>query len=739
MASVDPFFLAVIQWHPRLGGLWCGVVIFALAAWLYFLHQRLRRRHSPIRARWLLLPKCLTALALLFALFNPVSALQKNEAAKGKVLVLVDDSSSMDVADDYQQPRVARARKIVEAWKDGLPKDVHLDLADFDTTIHAADSTKPTAVRNTDLGACLLALAERNDVASYLGVVLLTDGGDEVLDNPVLPKLPLHVVGIGSDPAGWNDVAIAGVDCPTTVEKDTGFEMTADLQARAGHGGDFARKLSQVGLLLERETGTNNWTRVSRQPVDLSNLRQVVHLPLKSADVGVQRYRLSLEPVAGELSQLNNTREVTVNVQKKSLHVLFFAESLGQEFKVLRNELAHDPGIAFTALFRTTANRYLLQGDRQAGDDALTAGFPASAKGLAGYDAVVLGSFPASDFSARQMQALSQFCENGGAVLFLGGDNSFGRGGYAASPLAALLPWHITDQEAEPAHGNFPVGVSPMGTGSPILAGVEEVLARRSVPLDTVNLVGDLKPGAQALLSTHVDGRDLPVVAMQPFGKGKVLGIATSTLWKWALQPEPVRPVYGLLWRQAVRVLTGQTEGGQHLALHWDKEFYRPGETAVGQIRALGPEAATVRFTAELEAKGQTVPVTLEPAPGDEQAFQVKLRFRERADYNFRLVAYQGDRVLETYKKHFPVAAQLPEGARLEPDELFLKKLAEDGGGSYFREDEASRFPELFSEKNARKVTVKEVALAEAGPWFLLVFLGLLAGEWILRRKFNLF
>jgi len=739
VASADQFCLAVIQWHPRLGGLWCGVAVCALAAWLYYLHQRLRQRHSPARARWLLLPKCLTVLALLVALFNPVSALQKNEAAKGKLLVLVDDSSSMDVADDYQQPRVARARKIVEAWKDGLPRDVHMDLADLDTTIHAPDTTKPAAVRDTDLGACLLALAERNDVASYLGVVLLTDGGDEVLDRPALPKLPLHVVGLGTDAAGWNDVAIAGVDCPATVEKDTGFELTADLQARAGHGGDFAQKLSQVGLLLERDAGTNNWVRVSRQTVDLSNLRRVVHLPLKIADVGVQRYRVSLEPVAGELSLLNNSREVTVNVQKKSLHVLFFAENLGQEFKVLRNELAHDPGIAFTALFRTTADRFLLQGDRQAGDDALTAGFPASAKGLAGYDAVVLGSFPAADLSARQMQALAQYCENGGAVLLLGGDTSFGRGGYAASPLAALLPWHIADQEAEPAQGNLPVSVSPMGTGSPILAGVEEVLARRSVPIDAVNRVGDLKPGAQALLSTHVDGRDLAVVAMQPFGKGKVLGIATSTLWKWALQPEPVRPVYGLLWRQAVRILTGQTEGGQHLALHWDREFYRPGEMAVGQIRALGPEAATVRLTAELEAKGSTVPVTLEPVPGDAQAFQVKLRFRERADYHFRLVAYQGDHVLETYKKQFPVAAQLPEGARLELNESFLKKLAEDGGGSYFREDEASRLPELFSEKNSRKVTVEETPLAEAGPWFLLLVLALLAGEWILRRKFNLF
>ena len=47
-----------------------------------------RRFFSPARARWLLLPKILTLLALLFVLFDPVSAVQKNESATGKLLVL---------------------------------------------------------------------------------------------------------------------------------------------------------------------------------------------------------------------------------------------------------------------------------------------------------------------------------------------------------------------------------------------------------------------------------------------------------------------------------------------------------------------------------------------------------------------------------------------------------------------------------------------------------------------------
>ena len=123
--SADHFLLALIEWHPRFSGIWCGVILLAEAAWLYYLHRRMRRRVSPGRARWLLLPKILTLVALLFVLFNPVSAMQKDESVKGKLLVLVDSSSSMDVADDYHRPRVVRARQIVEgALFPGAPDQI---------------------------------------------------------------------------------------------------------------------------------------------------------------------------------------------------------------------------------------------------------------------------------------------------------------------------------------------------------------------------------------------------------------------------------------------------------------------------------------------------------------------------------------------------------------------------------------------------------------------------------------
>ena len=731
--------LAVLQWHPHLGGLWCAVLFGGASAWLWFLYRRLLRRLPPAKARWLITPKLLALVLLLVILFDPVSAIQKSEPVKGNLLALVDSSSSMDVADDYRQPRVARARQIVQRWQRALPAEIRVEELDFDTTIHKPGPAPGAALRGTDLAGCLLALSERADIASCLGVVLLTDGGDEQIETTALPKAPLYVVGTGTDPSTWNDLAITDVQCPVAAEKDVDFEITADLQARAGHGMGFAERVAHPRLLLEHATGSNSWEKVLEQAPDLSNLRARARLPVKCAQTGLQHYRLTALALPGELSALNNSRLLTVNVQKKSLRVLYFTRELGQEFKMLRSELGRDPGISFTALFRTTGERFVLQGDRRPADEALAAGLPSTRQGLEAFDAIILGSFPAQDCAPRQMQALIQFVENGGTLIFLGGEESFGRGGYAQTSLAPLFPWSLSDREPEPAHETVTVRVPPMGAGHPILATVEDILARSSATLDAVNLVSELKPGATALLDARLGTRELALVAIQPFGKGKVLGIASNTLWKWAAQPEPLRSAYGLFWRQSIRNLTGKTEGGQNLSVRFDKDFYRPGEQAAVEIRAPGARPDPLRFAASLAIQDQAAPVSVEPLPGQIQTWQAKLRFRERGEYVFRLVAYQGERVLETYEKNLAIAPLLSEGSRLEVDEPFLQQLAQRGGGAYFRETDADQLLQRIGGRHARRVTLQESSLVEAGPWFLLALLALLVFEWILRRKMSLF
>ena len=478
--------IGALVWHPHVSAVQGAVLFGLVAVWLYFVHQRMLTRLSPSKARALIVAKAASLVLLLLALFDPSWSMPQRRGAESRILALVDESSSMDVKDDAQSPRIARARRALDRLKDRLGSQARVETRAFDTEIRdfqARPLTQTTnELRGTDLAGCLLSLSERSDTSAYSAIAIFTDGGDETVEGAALPPVPLYVAGIGSDPSRWNDLAIGELRFPAAVEKDVGFEISADLTARAGGGGNFAANLAQVRVSLERKRDAS-WEPVAENTVNLSNRRARTRFRASCAVPGIATFRVSVQPVAGELSLLNNTRTFQMDVRKKAVHVLFFTREVGSDLKTLRNELASDPGVTFTALYRTIGERFTVQGERLPGDEDLDAGFPTSPDVLKLFDCVVIGSFPSSQWRKEQMEALAKYVSDGGAAIFLGGEESFGRGGYAGTPLAPLFPWQVKDGEPEMLRGEFSVSIPAAASADPIVSGIGEHLSREGKPL----------------------------------------------------------------------------------------------------------------------------------------------------------------------------------------------------------------------------------------------------------------
>jgi len=731
--------IAALLWRPHLSPFLCGLLVLAAAVWLWAVYQRLLARLEPVKARMIIAPKAAALILLLVAVFEPVWYVETMEKARGKLLVLVDASSSMDVVDDGQHSRLARARTAVERLKKSLPVDIQVEALDFTTQLHkAGEGTRTNGIRGTDIGGVLAAMSEQRDVASTLGVLLVTDGGDDTLEGLLPPPVPLHILGVGAPPDKWNDIAIEKVSHPPTVEKEVEYEIEVNLEARTGGGRRFVQELRRVPVVLEEQV-SGQWRTVADKTVNLSNRRAQVKFATSNKEVGLRYFRVTAGPVNGELTTLNNVRHFAVEAQKKSLHVLYFSRELGMDFRAIRSEMARDPGVAFTALFRTLSERFTLQGDRMPGDEELEAGFPTSEKTLKLYDCVILGSFPAEDWSEQQMKALLQYAEGGGVVIFLGGSKSFGAGGYARTELAPMFPWKLDDREPDMALGAFPIKVPPAASGHPILSGVSEALIREGAIVESVNPVGEVKVGATVLMEVRLENRTVALAAMHNFGKGKVFALASNTMWKWTSRSEGLRTAFGLFWRQCIRNLTGKQEGGRVFTVKWDKEAYRPGEQATPEIQVTSPGTAEgIRFTASLGFGNTTTPVRVEPVQGQARTWSCKLRLNQRGDYSFKLVAYRGDEMVDSYEKALRIAPLVDEGARLELDADGLAKLAERCSGAFYRENELEQLVKRISIGSGRKVIAQEASLAQAGPWFVLLFIALLATEWILRRRNHL-
>jgi len=80
----------------------------------------------------------------------------------------------------------------------------------------------------------------------------------------------------------------------------------------------------------------------------------------------------------------------------------------------------------------------------------------------------------------------------------------------------------------------------------------------------------------------------------------------------------------------------------------------------------------------------------------------------------------------------------LNEGANLEVDHAFLSSLASLGGGMYFPEGQFDSLIGTLRNRLLGRAVSMEVPLIQDKFIYILIFVGILMLEWIIRRKMNL-
>jgi len=727
--------MRALEWNPSFGPVVTALIVLGAGVYFYLLLPRLIQRHGRVNAWILLLPKMLLTGLLVLALLDPDFKFSGWNPTPAKVLILQDISSSMDLRDDGSSTRSERAADLIRQLEAEAPSSIRFEVLPFDATLHKPGFIPKTgADRGTDLAAMFLALGSQANLADADGAIVVTDGGDETVELANVPSLPLAIVGVGASPDSWNDIGIGTVMAPASVEEKSQFDLEADLYARAGTHDN----LSALKVSLD-EGHDKKWTEVQSQTVDLSPLRAAAAFHVQVNGTGAQRYRVRLPQLPGELTYANNSRIVNVQVQQRALHVLYFTQELGVDYKYLRTELGADSGVAFTAMYRVLKDQFTVQGDRTGFQD-LAQGFPTKGDVLKRYDCVILGSFAASEFTDAQAQTLAHYVETGGALILLGGESSFGRGGYADSKLAPLMPWTIRDDEPDLVTGSFPVSVAASGEAVEFTSGLREDLgASGGASLDSLNQPGGLRPGAISLLDAAISNRTEPVVAWQRYGQGQVLGIATNTMWKWAAAGRETRSLYGKFWRQAVRGVTKKLEGGSLLGVHWNQDHYRPDEQAIVEVQLRSAaDAGAIRLVGSVSGPGANKEVNLGPVMGQADLYTAKISLAQRGDYTFHLSAYAGANLAESYDRVLPVEPLLEEGASPELKEAYLRDIAARANGVYTGEKDLAPIRAFLRGQIVSQQSSVATPLVNVWNIFPFGVMIILIGEWLLRRRLNL-
>ena len=719
-----------------------GALALLLAALAY------RRAHATLTPRDRVVLFGLRAgvvAVLVFCLAGPALRLSTIVPQQNVLGILVDDSRSMRVADQNGQTRGAVAAGAFAA--DGpvmraLAERFRVRLFRFSTSLDRVDSLGGLAFdgRRTDLAEALAAARRELSTAPLAGLVVVSDGADNAgaaLTEPLLSlaadRIPVHTVGIG-DARFEPDIEVRRAAVPPSVLQGAAVVAELSVQA-AGFGG------RTVPLIVEDQGRILNQTEI-RLPA--GGEPAVVRAHFLVSEPGPRRLRFSIPAQAGELLAENNAVEALLVVERRVERILYFEGEPRFEVKFLRRAVADDDRLEVVTLLRSADDKFLRLG--VADSTELAAGFPRTRAELFRYRGLILGSIEASFFTHDQLQMLAEFVSvRGGGLLVLGGRKAFATGGWAQTPLADVLPVVIEPSAAADTAFFVEVAVEPVALGldHPVLQlrPTPEASAARWDSLPALSLlapVREAKPGASVLLTGNGRGGPYVVLATQRYGRGRAVALTSQDSWIWQMHADiPLEDeTHEVFWRQLLRYLVSEVP--QPLSARLSADRVEPGQPVT--------ITADVADSGYVRVNGADAWATIVDPAGVEH--EVPLRWTVRRDgeyeaawtpalpglHEVRIRAEQGGRVLGERSVYLQAGDLGAEyfGAALQ--EGTLRRVAEETGGRYYTPSTLRTLAEdvTFTESGA---TVVEYRDLWDMPILLFLLIGLLSGEWTLRRR----
>lgn len=530
----------------------------------------------------------LAAAALLAALANPSLQSETKRPLSDIVLVLVDESASQRLGKRPAQTEAALAAVLAEL--------AALPMTEA-RVLRVTDGAKDAGTQA--MGALARALAAEPP-GRVAGAIVISDG--QVHDLAAAPDMPapLHLL-------------------------VTGHEQDWDRRITLSAAPAFAI-LGEEAILSLRVEDIGPAPAVPAGMVDLSiavdaaeplvftvPLGQDLDLPLRLDHAGQNVIRLSVAPVAGELTPANNAAVVAINGVRDRLRVLLVSGEPHAGERVWRNLLKSDPAVD---LVHFTILRPPEKQDGIPIEELALIAFPTRelfVEKIRDFDLIIFDRYSMQGILPLDyIQNVVDYVQGGGTVLVAAGPEFGSAESLWRTPLAAILPVEPT---ARVISKGFRPELTDTGRRHPVTAGL--AAAAPEGGWGRWFRMVEMRATAGQVLMTGPEGR--PLLVLDRVGEGRVAVLASDHIWLWGRGFEGGGPQLELLRRLA----------------HWMlKEPELEEETLSARV-----EGAEIAVTRRRLAPGAPGPVTVTAPDGAER----KLALTETAPGLFEGRLPQGD------------------------------------------------------------------------------------------------
>lgn len=710
-----------------------GVVALIAAAALLTRQVRGRPRDRAILG----VLRVSAVVLLVLCLMQPQVVVAESASRGNLLAVLVDESRSMLVPDEHGVSRADAVRALLAADSGllaSLGNRFQLRLYGYGNDVRRVRSSADLdfSQPRTALANALESVAAELDGQPLAGMVVIGDGGDDAagdlarsLRSLRARNVPVFTVLAGGEPT--RDVTVAAIEIPERAMRGSAADARVTLEHRGLAG-------TTVRVLAEDEGRV-----VATREVTLPRSgRASVGLPVPMHEEGSRRIRFRVSEVTGDQVSGNDQRLAVVRVDATPRRVLYFEGEPRPEPKFVRQAVADDRELQMVLLQRTAEDKYLRLGVQDSVE--LAAGFPSSREDLFDYDAIILGSVEASEFSFEQLRMIEDFVgARGGGLLLLGGRRALGEGGFANTPVGVLSPLVLPE-------------VSPSGMLDTVFprmtaAGREHAAVRlgasadsaegrwRSMPAVTVvNRTGALKAGAVALLS-GASGAAEPLLAYQRFGAGRTAVLLSQDSWIWQMHADMSLEdqSHETFWRQLLRWLAGDSPG--RLTSTVARATTEPGEEIEMHAMATDGRFAPVAnalVTATVTSPAGVVSETAFIADSD-GGYTSSFRPQESGLWTVRVSSLASDGTQEYDNLSFAVEESRDEFYDVAPARETFARVAGATSGRAYDMTSVEALPREIVYASAGATTRERKDLWDA-PAMLFALLAVLSADWGYRR-----
>ncbi len=723
-----------------------------------------------------LLRTAVVLLALL-GLLRPGCVQTEEKLQSGVLLCLLDTSRSMELP--HLQDDITRWDTIVETmkknednFKELAEKQIEVRFFGFDNEMVRLEfdgelklPKKPEG-GETDIASPLFNSTLKTRGERLIGVVLMSDGVSTVMNPPVeisqavTPlvnmETPLICIPLGSpaDSGQSRDVAITNFAEQHVINVKNRLAAKATVVTRGYMNEDIRVELVVIDSKGREEVVQPPFIVTPRRAVQETNI-EIIYKP---TEPGEYRMKIRAVPMPGEMALRNNELDAFLTVNDKGLSVVLIDGGMLWEQSYMRRSLA-------TAEFLDLQFVPIYPAELEAGprddlvdlfeDDSVDVFILSNIDSRLLYDEIQ---------SPLPLEALRDaIIKRRKGLLMLGGYHSFGPGRYHSTPLAELLPIEMNKSEQQDfnadirreLHISGELKMRPAGNHPLTQLGAESKDWSELPPLVGANRFAKVKTNALILLESDDQARH-PLMVATIINGGRILAFAGDSLWRWNMKGQKehgrtFKPEYDKFWRQVILWLARwDARNDDSISIDFPQRRFQPKGRVRFGVKAqsvTGENLTDVKYKAVLtQPNGEKQPVSV-TASGEGNWSEIERDLVAKPGvYLFAVEGERNGASLGVAQRQFVVVDRDVEKsnpvANIERMEMLANQTRDFGGQTIDSTELDDVLKAMIEDPPVEKIQIptkwKFGETMSHSLAFLMVFVALLATEWVLRKKWGL-